>query len=93
MPRLMLNIQSGDTRHLHHMLHVPEAFIYRLPKELFQHDRFDDSVFCCTVNRFKEVLDSMIFEYLACEEFAEMIKEDIVDFPDDAEVLMCLWDR
>jgi len=88
----MLGIHSGDIRHLRHTLHVPDTFISGLPRELFQHDRFDASVFCCTVDKFKEVLDSIISEYYTCYSFAGMVREDIRGLPGSAEVTMCLWE-
>ena len=92
MPDLNVSVTLGDSRYLRQVMYAPEMFIHQLPADLFECDRFDDPVFCCTVNRFKEVLDSMISEYYTCYSFAGMVREDIRGLPGSAEVTMCLWD-
>jgi len=92
MPELNVSVTLGDIRHLRQIMHVPETFINQLPKELFEYDRFDEPVFCCTVARFKEVLSSMTFKHLGSEEVTRLTMAEIKDLPDNAEVMISLWD-
>jgi len=93
MPELNVSVTLGDIRHLRQIIYVPETFINQLPKELFEYDRFDEPVFCCTVARFKEVMKSMTSEHLGQEEVVRLTMIDIKHLPDNAELIMCLWDR
>lgn len=92
MPELNVSVTLGDSRYLRQVMYAPEMFIHQLPAELFECDRFDDPVFCCTVAKFKEVLSSMTFKHLGSEEVTRLTMAEIKDLPDNAEVTISLWD-